>query len=222
MPKRWRMLVTGARNHDDHGEICTRGCTFCNIATGRPDELDAFEPGRVADAVQKLGLNHVVITSVDRDDLTDGGAEHFAQTIRAVRHRSPNTTIEILTPDFLKCEDSVLETVVAARPDVFNHNLETVPGLYPRCAQGRGISIPCACCSGSRKWIHPCSRNRVSWCWAKIVNRFCRSWMTCDSRILILTIGQYRNQLKNITMLIGLSHQRNSNPQKPQPLAKGF
>ena len=78
------------------GEICTRGCTFCNIATGRPDELDAFEPGRVADAVQKLGLNHVVITSVDRDDLTDGGAEHFAQTIRAVRHRSPNTTIEIL------------------------------------------------------------------------------------------------------------------------------
>ena len=118
------------------GEICTRGCTFCNIATGRPDELDAFEPGRVADAVQKLGLNHVVITSVDRDDLTDGGAEHFAQTIRAVRHRSSNTTIEILTPDFLKCEDSVLETVVAARPDVFNHNLETVPGIYPEVRPG--------------------------------------------------------------------------------------
>ena len=98
--------------------------------------MDAFEPGRVADAVQKLGLNHVVITSVDRDDLTDGGAEHFAQTIRAVRHRSPNTTIEILTPDFLKCEDSVLETVVAARPDVFNHNLETVPGLYPEVRPG--------------------------------------------------------------------------------------
>ena len=83
-----------------------------------------------------MGLNHVVITSVDRDDLTDGGAEHFAQTIRAVRHRSPNTTIEILTPDFLKCEDSVLETVVAARPDVFNHNLETVPGLYPEVRPG--------------------------------------------------------------------------------------
>jgi lipoic acid synthetase len=118
------------------GEICTRGCTFCNVATGRPDALDVFEPGRVADAVQKLGLNHVVITSVDRDDLEDGGAEHFAQTIRAVRHRSPGTTIEILTPDFLKCAPSVLETVVAAKPDVFNHNLETVPGLYPEVRPG--------------------------------------------------------------------------------------
>ncbi|EAQ26582.1 MULTISPECIES: lipoyl synthase [unclassified Roseovarius] len=112
------------------GEICTRGCTFCNVATGKPQTLDAFEPGRVADAVSKLGLKHVVITSVDRDDLEDGGAEHFAQTIRAIRHRAPGTTIEILTPDFLHCADSVLETVVAAKPDVFNHNLETVPGLY--------------------------------------------------------------------------------------------
>ncbi|MGB0498612.1 MAG: lipoyl synthase [Rubricella sp.] len=112
------------------GEICTRGCTFCNVATGRPDELDAFEPVRVADAVAKLGLNHVVITSVDRDDLEDGGAEHFARTIRAIRHKCPDTTIEILTPDFLKCAPSALETVVAAKPDVFNHNLETVPGLY--------------------------------------------------------------------------------------------
>jgi lipoic acid synthetase len=112
------------------GEICTRGCTFCNVATGRPDALDVFEPGRVADAVQKLGLKHVVITSVDRDDLEDGGAAHFAQTIRAVRHRSPGTTIEILTPDFLKCTPAALEAVVAAKPDVFNHNLETVPGLY--------------------------------------------------------------------------------------------
>ena len=95
-----------------------------------------FEPGRVAHAVEKLGLNHVVITSVDRDDLADGGAEHFAQTIRAVRRKSPDTTIEILTPDFLKCDDSVLEVVVAARPDVFNHNLETVPGLYPEVRPG--------------------------------------------------------------------------------------
>jgi lipoic acid synthetase len=118
------------------GEICTRGCTFCNIATGRPDQLDAFEPGRVAHAVEKLGLNHVVITSVDRDDLEDGGADHFAQTIRAVRHRSPKTIIEILTPDFLKCDASVLETVVAAQPDVFNHNIETVPGLYPEVRPG--------------------------------------------------------------------------------------
>lgn len=118
------------------GDICTRGCTFCNIATGRPDTLDVFEPGRVAMAVQKLALQHVVITSVDRDDLADGGADHFAQTIRAVRHRSPGTTIEILTPDFLKCGPEALETVVAARPDVFNHNLETVPGLYPKVRPG--------------------------------------------------------------------------------------
>jgi len=118
------------------GEICTRGCTFCNVATGRPDALDAFEPGRVAHAVATLGLNHVVITSVDRDDLEDGGAEHFAQTIRAVRHRAPETTIEILTPDFLKCGPEALEKVVEARPDVFNHNLETVPGLYPTVRPG--------------------------------------------------------------------------------------
>ena len=119
------------------GEVCTRACTFCNIATGKPPEpLDVFEPGRVADAVQKLGLNHVVITSVDRDDVEDGGAEHFAQTIRAVRHRAPDTTIEILTPDFLRAPDEVLDVVVAAKPDVFNHNLETVPGLYPEVRPG--------------------------------------------------------------------------------------
>ena len=118
------------------GEICTRGCTFCNVATGKPDALDVFEPGRVADAVKKLGLNHVVITSVDRDDVNDGGAEHFAQTIRAVRRQAPGTTIEILTPDFLKCDPSVVEIVVKAKPDVFNHNLETVPGLYPEVRPG--------------------------------------------------------------------------------------
>ena len=118
------------------GEICTRGCSFCNIATGRPDALDVFEPGRVADAVEKLGLNHVVITSVDRDDLKDGGAEHIAQTIRAIRHRSPHSTIEVLTPDFLKCGPEALEIVVKAKPDVFNHNLETVPGLYPSVRPG--------------------------------------------------------------------------------------
>lgn len=118
------------------GEICTRGCTFCNVATGRPDALDVFEPGRVAHAVERLGLNHVVITSVDRDDLEDGGAGHFAQTIRAIRHRTPETTIEILTPDFLKCAPEVLEIVIEAKPDVFNHNLETVPGLYPEVRPG--------------------------------------------------------------------------------------
>ena len=118
------------------GDICTRGCSCGNIGTGKPSNLGIFEPGRVAVAVKKLDLKHVVITSVDRDDLEDGGADHFAQTIRAVRKQSPDTTIEILTPDFLKCEDSILETVVSAKPDVFNHNLETVPGLYPEVRPG--------------------------------------------------------------------------------------
>ena len=118
------------------GDICTRGCTFCNIATGRPAGLDVFEPVRVADTVQKLGLSHVVITSVDRDDLEDGGAQHFAKTIKAIRNKCPNTTIEILTPDFLKCDDTVLDIVVKAAPDVFNHNLETVPALYPEVRPG--------------------------------------------------------------------------------------
>ncbi len=111
------------------GEICTRACAFCNVATGVPQALDANEPHHVADAVAKLGLRHVVITSVDRDDLADGGAQHFADTIFAIRDKSPTTTIEILTPDFLR-KDGALEIVVAARPDVFNHNLETVPRLY--------------------------------------------------------------------------------------------
>ncbi|MDT2031503.1 lipoyl synthase [Planktomarina sp.] len=119
------------------GEVCTRACTFCNIATGKPpDDLDVFEPGRVADAVKKLGLKHVVVTSVDRDDIEDGGAAHFAQTIRAIRKQSPSTTIEILTPDFIRCPSEALEEVVAAKPDVFNHNLETVPSLYPEVRPG--------------------------------------------------------------------------------------
>ncbi|MGO4871780.1 MAG: lipoyl synthase [Roseiarcus sp.] len=111
------------------GETCTRACAFCNVRTGLPDALDADEPARVADAVAKLGLAHVVVTSVDRDDLADGGAEHFARTIRAIRAAAPETTIEVLTPDFLR-KDGALEVVVAAEPDVFNHNLETVPSKY--------------------------------------------------------------------------------------------
>jgi lipoic acid synthetase len=117
------------------GEVCTRGCSFCNVATGRPDALDVFEPGRVAAAVKKLGLRHVVITSVDRDDLADGGAAHIAQTIRAVRHQNPGTTVEVLTPDFLGKGDAA-DVVFEAAPDVFNHNLETVPHLYPRVRPG--------------------------------------------------------------------------------------
>src|SRR5918998_755492 len=112
------------------GDTCTRACSFCNVATGIPRALDADEPQRVAEAVAKLGLRHVVVTSVDRDDLPDGGAEHFARTIRAIREAAPGTTVEVLTPDFLR-KDGALEVVVEARPDVFNHNLETVPKLYP-------------------------------------------------------------------------------------------
>ena len=111
------------------GDTCTRACAFCNVRTGMPGPLDRDEPVKVAEAVVKLGLEHVVVTSVDRDDLADGGAEHFARTIRAIRALSPNTTIEILTPDFLR-KDGALEEVVAAKPDVFNHNLECVPSLY--------------------------------------------------------------------------------------------
>jgi lipoic acid synthetase len=111
------------------GDTCTRACAFCNVKTGLPGALDRDEPEHVGQAVAKLGLSHVVITSVDRDDLADGGADHFARTIAAIRKACPSTTIEILTPDFLR-KDGALEQVVAAKPDVFNHNLETVPSRY--------------------------------------------------------------------------------------------
>jgi len=111
------------------GDTCTRACSFCNVKTGLPAGLDKSEPGHVAEATAKLGLAHVVVTSVDRDDLADGGADHFARTIREIRAHCPTTTIEVLTPDFLR-KEGALEQVVAARPDVFNHNLETVPSLY--------------------------------------------------------------------------------------------
>jgi len=117
------------------GEVCTRACAFCNVATGLPKPLDTDEPTRVGEAVAKLGLGHVVITSVDRDDLADGGGAHFAAVINAIRVRTPATTIEVLTPDFLR-KEGALEAVIAARPDVFNHNLETVPSLYLRIRPG--------------------------------------------------------------------------------------
>jgi len=117
------------------GDVCTRSCRFCNVKTGLPDLLDPHEPERVGKAVAKMNLSHVVITSVDRDDLDDGGAEHFAQVIRAIRDTSPHTTIEVLTPDFLRKEHAI-EIVVKAKPDVFNHNLETVPRLYASVRPG--------------------------------------------------------------------------------------
>jgi lipoic acid synthetase len=117
------------------GSVCTRACSFCNVATGRPDLLDPHEPQHVGEAVARLGLNHIVVTSVDRDDLDDGGAGQFVATIRAIRQAAPATTIEVLTPDFLK-KDGALEQVVEARPDIFNHNLETVPRLYASVRPG--------------------------------------------------------------------------------------
>lgn len=117
------------------GSVCTRSCRFCNVATGMPDKLDPHEPERVAQAMAELGLKHIVITSVDRDDLPDGGARHFARTITEIRKATPGTTIEILTPDFLR-KDGALEIVVEANPDVYNHNVETVPRLYPSVRPG--------------------------------------------------------------------------------------
>jgi lipoic acid synthetase len=117
------------------GEVCTRACAFCNVATGKPAHLDPDEPRRVGEALAKLGLEHVVVTSVDRDDLADGGATHFAQTIAAIRAASPNTTIEILTPDF-KSKPQAIDIILNDRPDVYNHNLETVPRLYASIRPG--------------------------------------------------------------------------------------
>jgi len=117
------------------GEVCTRACSFCNVATGKPNELDKYEPLRVGVAVEQMGLKHVVVTSVDRDDLDDCGADHFVKTIAAIRFKSPDTTIEILPGDFRGVNDSI-DAVIRARPDVFNHNLETVPRLYPTIRPG--------------------------------------------------------------------------------------
>jgi lipoyl synthase len=117
------------------GDTCTRACAFCNVKTGLPEALDSDEPRRIGEAVAKMGLKHVVITSVDRDDLADGGARHFVEVIDAIRQSSPGTTIEILTPDFLR-KPGAIETVARAKPDVFNHNLETVPSKYLKVRPG--------------------------------------------------------------------------------------
>lgn len=118
------------------GEICTRGCAFCNVATGRPNAVDPMEPENVGISTAQMGARHVVVTSVDRDDLEDGGADQFVKTIAAIREKTPSTTIEILTPDFRDKPMSAVESVVKAKPDVFNHNLETVPRLYPTIRPG--------------------------------------------------------------------------------------
>lgn len=114
------------------GDTCTRACAFCNVKTGKPMMLDPMEPENLAIAVKEMDLHHVVITSVDRDDLTDGGAAHFARCIKRVHEEAPNTTVEVLTPDFFRCEEGSLEKIVAEKPEVFNHNIETVPRLYKK------------------------------------------------------------------------------------------
>jgi lipoic acid synthetase len=118
------------------GDTCTRACAFCNVKTGMPNKVDATEPGHVAEAAAKLGLEHIVITSVDRDDLPDGGASQFVKVIQELRRQTPSTTIEILTPDFRNKMDRAVEMIVEAGPDVYNHNLETVPRLYPTIRPG--------------------------------------------------------------------------------------
>ena len=117
------------------GDTCTRACAFCNVKTGIPAEVDLSEPEKIANSVKELGLSHVVITSVDRDDLEDGGASHFANVVKAIKLKNPSTTVEILTPDFLRKKDSY-KIVVNSNPDVFNHNLETVPSLYLKVRPG--------------------------------------------------------------------------------------
>jgi lipoic acid synthetase len=132
------------------GSVCTRACAFCNVATGTPDVVDPAEPAHLAEAIAQLGLAHVVVTSVDRDDLADGGAEHFACCIRALRERTPETTVEVLTPDFRR-KPGALEIVVDARPDVFNHNLETVPRLYRRIRPGASYEHSLSLLAGARR-----------------------------------------------------------------------
>ena len=117
------------------GDTCTRACAFCDVKTGKPEKLDQFEPIKIANAVKKLNLRHVVITSVDRDDLPDGGSSHFKEVVEMTRNKNPNTTIEVLTPDFLRKGDSY-KIILSANPDVFNHNIETVPRLYTKVRPG--------------------------------------------------------------------------------------
>ena len=127
------------------GDVCTRACAFCNVKTGMPRAVDPLEPEHVATAAASMGLEHIVITSVDRDDLPDGGAGHFVKGINALRRTTPKTTIEILTPDFRNRAQAAVEAIVEARPDVYNHNLETVPRLYPTIRPGARYYARCAC-----------------------------------------------------------------------------
>src|SRR4051794_12837429 len=143
------------------GDTCTRACAFCNVKTGMPRAVDPLEPEHVATAAAELGLSHIVVTSVDRDDLPDGGAKQFVRVIEALRRATPSTTIEILTPDFRNKPEAAVEAIVAARPDVYNHNLETVPRLYPTIRPARAITPRCACWRASSGRTPISSPNRA-------------------------------------------------------------
>ena len=162
LPERRRVLVAGPCDDDDHGRGLTRGRDVLQRGDRAARRARRVRAGAGGGGGREAGPHDVVITSVDRDDLEDGGAEHIAQTIRAVRRRNPVTMIEVLMPDFLRCPAAALEAVVAAGLDVFNHNLETVPGLYPEVRPGARISTR-GLCSGSRSLIRRCSRSRGSW-----------------------------------------------------------
>ena len=166
------------------GDTCTRACTFCNVKTGLPGPLDPGEPSRVADATAKLQLKHVVVTSVDRDDLADGGGGHFAAVIGAIRAQCPATTIEVLTPDFLRKAGAV-EMVVSAKPDVFNHNLETVPSNYLHRAAGRTLlRFDTLVAAGQGDRSDDLHQVRASWsAWASSGTSCSRSWMICVRRM---------------------------------------
>jgi lipoyl synthase len=165
----------GPRHHDDHGRDLHPRLHLLQRGDRQAAGARRLRAGPRRPCGGELGLKHVVVTSVDRDDLEDGGAEHFAQTIRAIRHRAPGTTIEVLTPDFLKCPPSALETVVEARPDVFNHNLETVPGLYPEVRPGARYFHSLRLLQRVKELDPACSPNRASWwVWARIGRPCCR------------------------------------------------
>ena len=175
LPEHRRVLDAEARDGDDPGRHLHPRLRLLQRQDRAPDRLDPHEPAHLAEAVAQLGLAHVVITSVDRDDLPDGGAVQFVRCIHAIRATAPATTIEILTPDFLR-KPGAVEAIVDARPDVYNHNLETVPRLYPhRPPRARATSTRCACCSRSRSWTRPCSPSPASWSgWARRSARSCR------------------------------------------------
>ena len=199
------------------GDTCTRACAFCNVKTGLPGALDPHEPESVAKAVEKLGLAHVVITSVDRDDLPDGGAEHFAQVIRAIRARSPATTIEVLTPDFLR-KIGALEIVVAARPDVFNHNLETVPSKYLMVRPGARYFHSIRLLQRVKELdLTIFTKSGIMVGWARSGTRCFSSWTTCARRRSISSPSGSTSSRRRSTIRCCASSRRTSSKVTRRP-----